>query len=40
MSFRKFLGLSLEDAAPDHTTLCQFRNRLIAEGLSEPRAGR
>ena len=28
MSFRRFLGLSLEDASPDHTTLCRFRNRL------------
>jgi transposase, IS5 family len=35
VSFRKFLGLSLEDASPDHTTLCRFRNRLIEEGLSE-----
>ena len=35
VSFRKFLGLSLEDAAPDHTTLCRFRNRLMEEGLSE-----
>lgn len=35
VSFRKFLGLSLEGAAPDHTTLCRFRNRLIEEGLSE-----
>ena len=35
VSFRKFLGLSMEDAAPDHTTLCRFRNRLAEEGLSE-----
>jgi len=35
VSFRKFLGLSLEDASPDHTTLCRFRNRLVEEGLSE-----
>jgi len=35
MSFRKFLGLSLEAAAPDHTTLCRFRNRLAEAGLSE-----
>jgi IS5 family transposase len=34
-SFRRFLGLSLEDAAPDHTTLCRFRNRLVAEGLAD-----
>jgi IS5 family transposase len=35
VSFRKFLGLSLEDPAPDHTTLCRFRNRLVEEGLAE-----
>jgi transposase, IS5 family len=35
VSFRRFLGLSLEDAAPDHTTLCRFRNRLVEAGLTE-----
>jgi transposase, IS5 family len=35
VSFRRFLGLSLEDAAPDHTTLCRFRNRLVEEGLAD-----
>lgn len=35
VSFRKFLGLSLEGPAPDHTTLCRFRLRLSEEGLSE-----
>src|SRR5690606_36198831 len=35
MSFRKFLGLPLEAASPDHTTLCRFRNRLAEAGLSE-----
>jgi IS5 family transposase len=35
VSFRKFLGLSLEAASPDHTTLCRFRNRLVELGLSE-----
>ncbi len=35
VSFRRFLGLSLEDAAPDHTTLCRFRNRLVEAGLAE-----
>src|SRR5262245_11188451 len=34
VSFRKFLGLSLEAPAPDHTTLCRFRNRLAEAGLS------
>lgn len=33
LSFRRFLGLSLEEAIPDHTTLCRFRNALVAEGL-------
>ena len=35
VSFRRFLGLSLEDASPDHTTLCRFRNRLVEAGLAE-----
>jgi IS5 family transposase len=33
LSFRRFVGLSLEEAVPDHTVLTRFRNRLIAEGL-------
>jgi IS5 family transposase len=35
MSFRRFVGLGLEEAAPDHTTLCRFRNELAKEGVSE-----
>jgi IS5 family transposase len=35
VSFRRFAGLSLEDASPDHTTLCRFRNRLVAAGLAD-----
>ena len=35
LSFRRFLGLSLEDEVPDSTTLCRFRNRLIEGGLLE-----
>lgn len=35
VSFRKFLGLSLEGASPDHTTLCRFRNRLAEAGLAD-----
>lgn len=35
VSFRKFLGLSLEAPSPDHTTLCRFRNRLAEHGLAE-----
>jgi len=29
LSFRKFIGLTLEEAVPDSTTLCRFRNLLI-----------
>lgn len=32
LSFRRFVGLGLEDAFADHTTLCRFRNRLVEEG--------
>ena len=35
VSFRRFLALGLEDDAPDHTTLCRFRNRLVETGLAE-----
>lgn len=35
VSFRRFLGLGLEDDAPDHTTLCRFRNRLGEAGLAQ-----
>lgn len=31
VSFRKFLGLSLEAPSPDHTTWCRFCNRLFGE---------
>ena len=34
VSFRQYLGLSLEAACPDHTTLCRFRHRLAAQDLS------
>lgn len=30
LSFRRFCGLGLDEAVPDHTTLCRFRNRLVA----------
>lgn len=33
VSFRRFVGLGLEASAPDHTTLCRFRNRLVEAGL-------
>lgn len=35
LSFRRFVGLSLEDEIADSTTLCRFRNRLNQEGLLE-----
>jgi IS5 family transposase len=35
LSFRRFVGLGLEDAVPDHTTLCRFRLKLIEAGLLE-----
>lgn len=35
LSFRRFVGLGLEDSVPDHTTLCRFRLRLVDEGLLE-----
>jgi len=33
LSFRRFVGLSLTDAVPDHTTLCRFRLRLVESAL-------
>ncbi len=33
LSFRRFVGLGLEEAAPDHTTICRLRNRLVEAGL-------
>lgn len=36
LSFRRFAGLSVADAVPDHTTLCRFRQRLVAAALLEP----
>ena len=33
LSFRRFVGLSLEEEVPDHSTLCRFRNELAAAGL-------
>jgi transposase, IS5 family len=35
LSFRRFVGLGLEETVPDHTVLNRFRNLLIAEGLLE-----
>jgi len=35
LSFKRFVGLSLEDVTPDHTVLNRFRNRLIELGVLE-----
>lgn len=35
LSFRRFVGLGLDGEAPDHTTICRFRNDLAAAGLTE-----
>jgi transposase, IS5 family len=35
LSFRRFVGLGLEETIPDHTVLNRFRNLLIEEGLLE-----
>lgn len=34
LSFRRFVGLGMEQATPDHTTLCRFRERLNDAGLT------
>lgn len=36
LSFRRFVGLSLEEAVPSYSTYCRFRGDLIAQGLIEP----
>lgn len=35
LSFRRFVGLGLEDTVPDHTVFNRFRNELIKEDLLE-----
>ncbi|MER9873022.1 transposase, partial [Mesorhizobium sp. M0195] len=35
LSFRRFVGLGLEESVPDHTVLSRFRNLLVGEGLLE-----
>lgn len=35
LSFRRFCGFALEEGTPDETTLCRFRQALIAAGLSQ-----
>lgn len=36
LSFRRFAGLALEDATPDHSTIWRFRDRLAKNRLMEP----
>lgn len=35
LSFRRFVGLGIEQATPDHSTVCRFRERLNEAGLSD-----
>jgi IS5 family transposase len=35
LSFRRFVGLSLDAATPDHSTICRFRNGLVEQRLTE-----
>ena len=35
LSFRRFAGLALTDAVPDHSTICRFRNLLVENDLLE-----
>jgi IS5 family transposase len=35
LSFKRFVGLNIEEPAPDHTVLCRFRNELIGQNLLE-----
>lgn len=39
LSFRRFVGLSLEDDTPDHTTIFRFREQLARRRLMEPLLG-
>ena len=36
LSFRRFVGLGLQDDAPGHSTISRFRTRLTTAGLAEP----
>lgn len=36
LSFRRFVGLALEDDTPDHTTIFRFREQLARRRLMEP----
>lgn len=34
-SFRRFVGLSAADQAPDHSTFCRFREQLVQHGMQD-----
>ena len=36
LSFRRFVGLALDEAGPDHSTISRFRTALVEEQLSGP----
>jgi IS5 family transposase len=36
LSFRRFVGFSLDEPVPDHSTISRFRTALVAERLTEP----
>jgi IS5 family transposase len=35
-SFARFVGLGLEQTAPDHSVICRFRKELVRRGLMQP----
>lgn len=39
LSFRRFVGLGLEEGVPDHSTISRFRTLLTERGLAEPLFG-
>lgn len=36
LSFRRFVGLSLDEPVPDHSTISRFRTALVTERLTKP----
>ena len=40
LSFRRFCGFALDEATPDETTICRFRQAVIAAGLRDRLLGR
>lgn len=39
LSFRRFLGLALDETVPDQTTICRFRSALAGQALADPLFG-